>query len=131
MFAFTQTQYYIVYVAIHMYIDGSIIEVGYRMYQNGSLGSDTYGFYYSFDYEKNTDGSITFGDYTPFDTSNPNHEKFDECLSPILDNYFKGHRFFIKSWPVLYNNNSEYVMSALIPTEDKTLGVMVGVPMTS
>lgn len=130
LFAYTQTQLYIVYVAIHMYIDGSIVEIGYRMYQSGSLGPDTYGFYYSFDYTSNTDGSITFGDYTPFDTSNPNHEQFDECLSPILEGYLKDHRFFIKSWPVLYNNNSEYVMSALIPADDRKLGVMVGVPMS-
>lgn len=130
LFEFTRTQYYIVYVAIHMYIDGSIVEIGYRMYQGGQLGPDTYGFYYSFEYEKNTDGSIRFGDYTPFDTSNPNYEEFDKCLSPILNDYLKGHKFFIKSWPVLYNNNSEYVMSALIPAEDRTLGVMVGVPMS-
>ena len=84
----------------------------------------------TFNYQKNSDGSITFGDYTPFDTSNPNHEEFDKCLSPILDGYFKKHKFFIKSWPALYNNSSQYVMSSLIPAEDKTLGVMVGVPMT-
>ena len=130
LFAFTQTQFYIVYVAIHMYTDGSIVEIGYKIYQNGSLGADTYGFYYTFNYQKNSDGSITFGDYTPFDTSNPNHEEFDKCLSPILDGYFKKHKFFIKSWPALYNNSSQYVMSSLIPAEDKTLGVMVGVPMT-
>lgn len=131
LFAYTQTQYYIVYVAVHMYMDGSIVEVGYRMYQGGSLGPDTYAFYYSFNYTSNTDGSITFGDYIPFDTSNPNYEKFDECLYSILEDYFKGHRFFIKSWPVLYNNNSEYVMSAFIPADDKTLGVMVGLPMSN
>ena len=130
LFAFTQTQFYIVYVAIHMYTDGSIVEIGYKIYQNSSLGADTYGFYYTFNYQKNSDGSITFGDYTPFDTSNPNHEEFDKCLSPILDGYFKKHKFFIKSWPALYNNSSQYVMSSLIPAEDKTLGVMVGVPMT-
>ena len=60
-----------------MYTDGSIVEIGYKIYQNGSLGADTYGFYYTFNYQKNSDGSITFGDYTPFDTSNPNHEEFD------------------------------------------------------
>ncbi len=129
LFQFTQTQYYIVYVALHMYVDGSILEIGYQLYQGGSLGPNTYGFYYQYEYEQNNDGSLTFGDYTPFDTSNPGHEQFDACLSPIL-NYFKGNTFFIKSWPVLYNNNSEYVMSALVPAEDRTLGVMVGVPMT-
>ena len=113
-----------------MYTDGSIVEIGYKIYQNGSLGTDTYGFYYTFNYQKNSDGSITFGDYTPLDTSNPNHEEFDKCLSPILDGYFKEHKFFIKSWPALYNNSSQYVMSSLILAEDKTLGVMVGVPMT-
>ena len=39
LFAFTQTQFYIVYVAIHMYTDGSIVEIGYKIYQNGSLGT--------------------------------------------------------------------------------------------
>ena len=128
LFSWSNNTYYITYVAVHLYSDGVVLEVGYQMYQNGSLGSETYGAYYTIDYKKNPDGSFTFGDYKPWDTENPGHEEFDKCLSSLLDDYFKGNRFFFKTWPALYNN--QYIMSAMIPADDRKLGVMVGVAMT-
>ena len=127
LFSWSKNLYYITYVAVHLYSDGVILEIGYQMYQNGSLGSDTYGAFYTFEYKKNPNGSFTFGNYDPWDTINPGHEEFDKCLSSILEGYFKGHTYFFKTWPALYNNR--YIMSAMIPADDKSLGVMVGVPM--
>ncbi len=120
--------YYLIYTKLNFYLPGEIgVECGHYLYQNGELNTESFvAFEFRFDITKNTDGSLTFSnDWIMYPSGNPDDADIIRCMTPLIE-YYAGNRFFVKSWPVIMAGNP---MVALIPADNRELGVMVGAPV--